>query len=72
MRMDNAKECPFCKSEWIYIEEVNTFASEKSKPKREYFAICDDCYARTGEYATRSEAIEAWNSRGGFGNVENK
>ena len=45
--------CPFCGNRHkIFI------ASEF-----DYYAFCDFCYAQSGEYPTKAEAIAAWNRR---------
>ena len=49
----NLEYCPFCGNRHkIFI------ASEFN-----YYVFCDFCYAQSGEYSTKAEAIAAWNKR---------
>lgn len=53
--MTELKKCPFCGGGWgitmnCYSDDNTTFHVE-----------CCDCGARTEEFKTQDEAIEAWN-----------
>ena len=57
--MDELKSCPFCGSENVGVAEtalgnyMNIF----------FFAICDECGARTKLFHDGDKAEEAWNRR---------
>ena len=53
------KHCPFCQG------EARVTGSESIGAINYYYLYCVDCGARTGEYATKKSAIEAWNKRVG-------
>lgn len=56
--MSELRECPFCWSNEIYIQEVST-ASELM-----FWVVCHNCAkGDTLPHFTKQEAIEAWNTR---------
>lgn len=56
--MSELKPCPFCGGEaskvWIPYIGGGGYGN---------VIECDDCWAKTGYYATEAEAIAAWNAR---------
>ena len=50
---DELKPCPFCGGKAI-LDETN---------ENEVFVGCYDCYAHTGLYCYKQDAIDVWNKR---------
>jgi Lar family restriction alleviation protein len=50
------KSCPFCGS-----EDVNTF--EEDDEIREWYVICNECWAQGARSLTETSAISLWNLR---------
>lgn len=55
--MTELRECPFCGGE-ARIERTDCIGSINY-----HYGYCIQCGARTDEYATKKDAIEAWNKR---------
>ena len=49
------KDCPFCGSDDVDPRE--------SMRETFHWVLCERCGARTGEFHSEEEAIEAWNRR---------
>lgn len=56
--MSELLPCPFCGS----IRVSGVTLSDETRMFRE-FGCCEDCGASTTTYATKQEAIDAWNTR---------
>jgi len=69
--MTEPKNCPFCGSETIPIWVHENF-DFKGKEHRNFYAVCSNCKARTGEYPSEEKAIEAWNRRHSENNFSEK
>jgi len=48
--------CPFCGSELLLLEPTET---------GKCYIACAECGSRSGNYAKKEDAIEAWNKREG-------
>lgn len=46
------KPCPFCGSKAIQV-----------RPHTRFWIVCENCLAEIATYATKEDAIEAWNRR---------
>lgn len=55
---DELRPCPFCGGE-AAVSIVPFINAEGSG----YVAQCESCWAKSGYYQTKAEAIEAWNRR---------
>ncbi len=59
------KPCPFCGSEDIIEDAVDGFWLSETEflDETECWVICDGCGAKTYEFHTMQEAVDAWNRR---------
>lgn len=57
--MAELKRCPFCGGEEIIIRPVQYAGLLRSR----FYVQCRDCFARQGDYFTKSGAADAWNRR---------
>ena len=55
--MTDLKPCPFCGGEAAEDEEDQRFT------RYPYYVECHNCGARSDEWKTKKEAIDAWNRR---------
>jgi len=51
------KSCPFCNSDDVYTYEYD------SDEVREWYVICNECWAQGSKTLTESSAIRLWNFR---------
>ena len=72
-RDDSGLECcPFCKSKDIFLwfspdgeAEYYTHKGKVSRTPVLYVVKCNQCGARTANFADLNDALKAWNRRGG-------
>lgn len=57
------RECPFCGSREINMIIPHFYRGENGKLKSCYAIHCLNCYAQTFSYASKQDAIDAWNRR---------
>ena len=55
--MSELKPCPFCGG------DSQTMRNFDSNDKMVHVGTCNKCFARTGFYEYKEEAIKAWNTR---------
>ena len=56
------KPCPFCNNKGFSVDSYDTDTSNKKRIVF-YYAYCAYCWSKSGDYSTRNQAIEAWNTR---------
>ena len=66
MRMHNSelqklRECPFCGGKAFVTEYL--YSCDPTFHATMYAVECNGCHTTTFEYASKEEAIEAWNRR---------
>lgn len=57
--MSELKPCPFCGGKGT----VTLYPTVGGNWRLAYVVCCNECWAKTGYYDTRREAVEAWNWR---------